>query len=113
NLDPFWKTGIRANRVLLLEPSHFAKYPVSPKSIDFALKLAENINGIKVYTGEFDEFVKENRTPEIYFKEHPTTRHYKGLEEDRDWIFPEVEGYFPSFFGYWKKCERLLKDKLN
>jgi len=24
-------------------------------------------------------------------------------------LFPEVNGYYPSFFGYWKKCERYLK----
>ena len=46
---------------------------------------------------------------QVYFKEHPTTRHYQGIQEQRDWLFPEVSGYFPSFFGYWKKCEKYLK----
>ena len=51
----------------------------------------------------------EKSKPVIYFKEHPTTKHYQGICEERDWLFPRVDGYFPSFFGYWKKCERLLK----
>jgi deoxyribodipyrimidine photo-lyase len=111
NLDPFWKAEIKANRVLLFEPTHFEKYPVSPKTIDFVLKLAENINGIQIYTGEFDELVTENNLSDIYFKEHPTATHYKGIEEPRDWMFPEIKEYYPSFFGYWRKCEKLLKAK--
>ena len=109
NLDPFWKSDIKANRVLLFEPTHFEKYPVSEKSIAFALKLAENIDSIKVYTGEFDEFITEYNLSKIHYKEHPTAAHYQGIETARDWMFPEVKGYFPGFFGYWKKCERLLK----
>ena len=35
NLDPLWKNGVSANRILLLEPSHFEAYPVSQKTIDF------------------------------------------------------------------------------
>ncbi len=111
NLDPFWKNEINANRILLLEPSHFEKYPVSSKTIEFVLKLAENIGGIKIYSGEFDELINEHSFSEIYFKEHPTNTHYQGIEESRDWMFPEIRNYYPSFFGYWRKCERLLKAK--
>ena len=109
NLNSFWKTDIKANRVLLLEPSHFEKYPVSPKTIEFVLRLAENINEIKVYVGEFDELKTEHNLSEIHFKEHPTNSHYEGLQEERDWMFPEIRGYFPSFFAYWKQCEKKLK----
>ncbi len=109
NLDPFWMSDIEANRVLLFEPSHFEKYPVSAKSIAFALKLAENISGIQVFAGEFDELKTECNLSEIHYKEHPTAAHYQGTETARDWMFPEIKGYFPGFFGYWKKCERSLK----
>ncbi len=109
NLDPFWKNDINANRILLLEPSHFEKYPVSPKTIEFVLKLAENISGIKIYSGEFSELINEHKLTDIYFKEHPTNAHYTGTEDARDWMFPEIKGYYPSFFGYWRKCEKLLK----
>ncbi len=111
NLDPFWQVDIEANRVLLFEPTHFEKYPVSEKAINFALKLAENISGIKIYTGEFDDLAREYDLREIHYKEHPTAAHYRGIETARDWMFPEIKGYFPGFFGYWKKCQRLLKTK--
>lgn len=109
NLDPRWKVDIRANRILLLEPEHFAKYPVSDKTLDFVLKLAANIEGIQVFTGAFKELVDKYSMNRVFFKEHPTTKHYSGVQESRDWLFPEVKGYFSSFFSYWKQCENLLR----
>lgn len=113
NLDPFWKNDVKANRILLLEPSHFEKYSVSAKTIDFVLKLSENIERIQVFTGEFDELKSEYDLSEIHFKEHPTNNHYVGTQDERDWMFPEIRGYFSSFFGYWKKCEKPLKLRIH
>jgi deoxyribodipyrimidine photo-lyase len=112
NLDPFWRKDENANRVLLLEPTHFVKYPVSPKTIKFVLKLAENIERIQIYVGEFSELKSEYNLSEMIFKEHPTNKHYVGTQDERDWMLPEVRGYFPSFFGFWKKCEKFLKRNL-
>jgi len=107
NLDPLWKNDIKANRILLLEPSHFEAYPVSKNTIDFILKLSENIENIQIYIGEFLAFTNEFAVSECYYKEHPLNNHYQGLEEARDWMFP-VEGYHSSFFKYWKKCKKHL-----
>lgn len=114
NVDPYWRTEEDVNRVLLLEPSHFNQYPVSDKVIDFIIKLADNINGIQVYCGEIFDIeilykannlaVKEM----IISKEHPAFMHYPGLKDERDWLFPEVKGYYPSFFSYWKNCQKWL-----
>lgn len=109
NLDPYWRTDLNANRVLLLEPSHFEKYPVSERSIDFALNLAGNIERIQVFVGEFAELRSQHAIEDIYFKEHPTATHYEGTQEERDWMCPEVRGFYPSFFSYWKKCEKAIK----
>ena len=108
NLDPFWHKDKDVNRVLLLEPSIFEKYPVSEKSIQFMFDLSKNIEGIQTFVGSFDELVTQHETTEIIYKEHPLNSHYRGLEESRDWMFP-VKGYFASFFGFWKKCEKSLK----
>ncbi|AWX46302.1 Deoxyribodipyrimidine photo-lyase [Flagellimonas maritima] len=108
NLDSEWKKDTSANRVLLLEPSHFKNYPVSKKSIDFVLATSKNIKNIQIYVGEFKELVASHNLKDIHFKEHPLNAHYKGTEEPRDWMF-KVEGYFPSFFGFWKKCKKQLK----
>lgn len=109
NLDPQWKQDVPMNRILLLEPSFFNKYPVSENTIAFVLALGRNIANLQVFTGEFSELVQHYRLNTIYYKEHPTCRHYSGIEVPRDWMFPEVNGYYPSFFSYWKQCEKYLK----
>ena len=114
NLDPNWKKGENVNRILLLEPSHFKNYPVSIKVIEFVINLSKNITGIQLYVGEVDEIVnvynQNNVAPseKVISKEHPAFKHYPGIREEREWMLPNVTGYFPSFFSYWKKCERIL-----
>lgn len=110
NLDPFWNKDLAANRILLLEPSHFKSYPISAKSIDFMLKLGENIPALQIYVGEFGEMLRDYGLANIYYKEHPLNDHYKGTEESRDWMF-EVKGYYRSFFGFWKRCKKELKHR--
>jgi len=75
NLDPYWKSGERANRILLLEPSHFSKYPISNKCLEFMLDLSKNINDIQVFVGEFQELSNTYALNKICFKEHPTNTH--------------------------------------
>ena len=107
NLDPLWHANEKANRILLLEPSHFTTYPISEKTIQFILTLKDNIPGLTIFTGEFEELkplVKGN----IYCKEHPLFNYSGAIVEGRDWMFPEVTGFYPSFFAFWKKAERLI-----
>jgi deoxyribodipyrimidine photo-lyase len=128
NLDPLWHADAPVNRILLLEPKHLNLFPITEKVLQFVIDLAKtNIPGIQIFIGNFEDLNQvlqtnsitanasvedtqsEKSKPVIYFKEHPTTKHYQGIREERDWLFPQVDGYFPSFFGYWKKCEKLLK----
>lgn len=107
NMDLNWHPNEVVNRVLLLEPSHFKKYPVSDKTIHFLLSIAQNIPDLQLFVGEFNELLSSYSLKNIRFKEHPTNNHFTGIEEPRDWIFP-VEGDYPSFFAYWKKCKSYL-----
>ncbi len=109
NLDPLWHKNQPGNRILLIEPVFFAKYPVSKKCINFMLALSENIKDIQIYTGSFQSFTQQYKATTIYYKEHPLNKGYSGNKEERDWITEEVAGYYPSFFAYWKKAERHLK----
>jgi deoxyribodipyrimidine photo-lyase len=109
NLDPLWKKNSDANRIILLEPSHFKKYPVSKKSIDFVLELSNNIPNAQIYVGSFDSLRKDYALGKVFYKEHPLNKHYQGMEEPRDWMF-KVQGYYPSFFAFWKKCKKEMKN---
>jgi deoxyribodipyrimidine photo-lyase len=112
NLDPQWRKDIEANRVLLLEPSHFKDYPISENVLQFIIDLSKNIDGIQIFVGELSDI--RNAYPvynngDIIFKEHPVFKHYKGVQDEREWMFPQVTGFHNSFFAYWKKCEKILK----
>jgi deoxyribodipyrimidine photo-lyase len=107
NLDPLWHSGLQANRILLLEPSHFLQYPVSEKVLQFIINLSKNIQGIQIFTGEFFDLQK-NFTNEIIYKAHPTNTHYTGNAENNDGILKNLTGYYPSFFNFWKKCKPYL-----
>ncbi|MEQ8325314.1 MAG: FAD-binding domain-containing protein [Cytophagales bacterium] len=109
NLDPNWHKGEGLQRVLLLEPSFFEAHPVSSLCIDFVLDLAKNIADISIFVGEFKDLQLECGD-EIHFKEHPTNSHYVGTEEPREWL-TGIQGYFPSFFSFWKKGIKELSVK--
>ncbi len=108
NLDPKWRTEKKANRILLIEPSVFENYPISKKSMDFMLNLSKNIDDIQLFVGSFEGLKVLTEVSPIYFKEHPLNTHYKGIEDQRDWMFT-VKGYYPSFFKFWNKCKKELK----
>ena len=108
NIDPEWYKGEDMQRIFLMEPSFFNENPVNQKCIDFALALIDNIPGINIFVGEFSEFNKFVDAEHIVYKEHPTNSHYQGTQVPRDWL-SSVAGYYPSFFGFWKKCKKELK----
>ena len=109
NLDPLWRKEEDVNRILLLEPSHFQKFPLSEKVLAFIINLSHNIPNCQVMVGEVSELkmlyadstLGENA---LISKEHPAFHYYPGIKNQRDWIYPEVIGYFSSFFSFWKKC---------
>ena len=107
NTDPYWKKTLDCNRILLLEPSIFKRYPVCDKAIAFLLKLSHEILGIKIFTGEFSDLTK-NFQNTIYYKQHPLNSNYRGVEDSRDWL-TSIEGYYPSFFSFWNKAKKELK----
>lgn len=107
NLDPYWHGGEEFQRVLLLEPSFFEKFPVSQKCLDFFLDLSSNIADIQVFVGEFDELNSMVSSEHLIYKEHPTNSLYKGKEEPREWM-SSVQGDYPSFFAFWKKSKKEL-----
>lgn len=109
NLNPTWRADEEANRILLLEPSVFDKYPVSKQSIDFVLALGKNIPNLQVFVGEFSELMSQHKlnSSSIYYKEHPLNLNYSGNEDARDWMF-SVKGYYTSFFRFWNKAKKEL-----
>lgn len=109
NLSPTWRADMKANRILLLEPETFKKYPVSQSCISFAIQLSKNIDGIQLFVGSFDELKKKLHDETIYFTEHPLNAHYQGVEDERPWMIPSTKEVRGSFFSFWKKNEKAVR----
>lgn len=109
-LNPGWRQETTANRILLLEPDHFNRFPVSSNVLQFILDLArQNISGIQVFVGNFHELQQQLQPGQpVYYPDHPLHRHFRGTADPYPWLFPEVQGYHGSFFSFWKKVERYL-----
>ena len=108
NLDPEWHKNEAGERILLLEPSHFEKHPISEHVMQFIIDQSKCIPNIKVCACEFSALKKEWPNANFIYKKHPTAKNYSGTEEIPLSLFPEINGYFPSFSSYWKKAEREL-----
>jgi deoxyribodipyrimidine photo-lyase len=114
NLDPSWRINENLNRVLVLEPSHFNSNPISKNVLNFILQLSKNIPEIQIFVGEIAEIITLYAETDmdikkaIISKEHPAFEYYPGIKDERNWIFPSVTGYYPSFFKYWQKCQKSL-----
>ncbi len=108
NLDPNYHTDGDVQKVLIIEPSHFKKFPVSEKVMNFIVDLArDNIEGIQMYVGEQSELIK-NFDGKIYYQYHKNVEHWQGAKELQDELFPEVQGYYKNFFSFWKKCQKFI-----
>lgn len=107
NLDPLWRSDQPANRVFLIEPSHFKKFPVSKRVLDFMVALSANIPEIQVFVGELDQIEGLSKFPGIYSKSHPAFKHYPGAKDQPEWMFPEAT-VKSSFSSFWKSCGKRL-----
>ena len=107
NIDPNWRKNEKANRVLIFEPKIFLEYPISQKCLDFSINLSKNINDIQIFFGDIDLLKSKYGVSKFIFKEHPLNSHYKGEEDERDWLF-KIEGEYLSFFKYWNKIRKKL-----
>lgn len=115
HLDPAWRQHEAANRILVLEPSHYRRFPVGEQVLHFIIQLSKNIEGCQVFTGEVAQLeayvgalTGNNAVPSFITREHPAFGHFPGQKDNREWLSPAVNGYFPSFFSYWKKLEKHL-----
>ena len=108
NLDPKWRESESHRRILLLDADEFERRPISARTLEFVLALSKNIYELEIVYGRFDALQAQLPEHTFIYKEHPTQIGWKGQEDTRDWIFPEVTQYTPSFFGFWKKCEKYL-----
>ncbi|AWI26754.1 FAD-binding domain-containing protein [Flavobacterium pallidum] len=108
NMDPLWHEDFEADRILVLEPGHFKKFPIGENLVRFILSIAVGIKGIQLYRGELNDLVKKYPYVDFVAKEHPLFRHWNVRFDSRDWIVPEITGFYSSFSKYYNECEKKI-----
>jgi deoxyribodipyrimidine photo-lyase len=102
-LDPTFHEGEEGNRILVIEPSHFAKHPMSPQTMQFIYDLAANIPGLQIYYGEYASLNLKG-----VFRDHPINAHFQGTREVHPTLAQGLQGEFNSFFSFWNKLSKKL-----
>ena len=92
---------------MIFEPKIFEEYPVSQKCLDFSIDLSKNIDDIQIFFGDIDLLSSEHNVSNFIYKEHPLNSHYKGKEDERDWLF-KIEGEYLSFLNTGTRLEKNL-----
>lgn len=112
HLDPKWRQDMEANRVLVLEPDHFDRFPVAEQVLDFILAVSQNISGLQVYTGTPSDLPLGD-VPSVHTKHHQAFQHWPGQKDKRDIIFRSIDDSDVGlvFTPYWKEhCYPRLKE---
>lgn len=110
NLDPLWYRNEAMNRILLLEPSHFLKYPVSGKVLTFILELASSISGIQIFSGEYADLVNKFPSHQFITREHPLFTYQGATIEPREWLAEKVTDYYPSFSKFYAAVKKQYEE---
>jgi deoxyribodipyrimidine photo-lyase len=115
NLDPTFAAESEHSdsqeRLLLLEPSHFERFRISPKRMDFILALAQNISNLKIVWADFEELSKIlSNFKSIKFKSHPAANWNVPAEKISGFLFEGVNPPFRSYFDFWNKAKKQLKN---
>jgi len=103
-LNKDWRSEIIANRILVLEPSWFANFPISKNVTDSILEIASYIPGIQIFVGDINELVPHLGN-EIYYMSHPSVTDWSGQADQMPLLFPEVSlKSYNSFSSFWNQC---------
>ena len=71
-LNTAWREDVDANRIVLLEPSWFARFPVSPTVTEYIMRCARAIPGARAVVAEFDDL---DLGHDVTFMGHPSVPH--------------------------------------
>lgn len=104
SIDPLWRREEKGKRIFVIEPRLFDKFPVSTLVMNHMLTILRvHIPEVQVYVGNIETLLDIEKA-EVFSKRHPATAHYPGTKDRGEELYPEVQGYFTSFFNFWKAC---------
>ncbi|MFM6945957.1 MAG: FAD-binding domain-containing protein [Flavobacteriales bacterium] len=112
HLDPKWRAASAANRILFWDLAHWQDYPFSEKIYHWINALAaRNIPSLQIYVGRWEDLALHLNLQQTFTKEHPQTTPYHIQQDPRGWLYPDFDQQPGSFFSFWKKVQKHLKNE--
>ncbi len=112
HLDPHWKEEQEGNRILFWDLDHWQDYPYSEKTFNWINDLANlTIPNLQIVVGTWDTFKSSIVLEQTFCKEHPLTATYGIQTDERAWLLPDFKGQPGSFFNFWKKVQKHLRNE--
>lgn len=106
-INPDWRNDEVGERILMIEPDWFDEFPVSPTVLDSIVTVAQTqIPGIKVVVGNVKD-LNISADAEIFSVSYPTHENWPGVVDPAPRLFPQVTGYYSSFFKFWEACSKI------
>jgi deoxyribodipyrimidine photo-lyase len=101
-----WRAEEVGERIFVIEPRLFDKHPVSNRVLEHMLAVVQTqVPSANVYVGNVETLPGITQAT-VYSQTHPTTTHYPGTHDAVSELFPEVHGYYPSFFKFWEAVNK-------
>lgn len=112
HLDPNWRAATEGNRILFWDLANWQQYPFTEKIYDWINALAQlNIPDLQIFVGNWEELQQHIHSTNIISKEHPLLAAYDIQLDPRDWLLPHFKQQPGSFFNFWKKVRKHLKNE--
>lgn len=109
-LDPTWRAAESARRILVIDPAWFDRFPVSDLVMDFIVRQGETvIPDLEVHVGSMEDLFGWADAASVCAQAHQTNRTWPVRFDPVERLFPEVAGYYPSFFKYWQAVQQVYR----
>lgn len=101
--------NFKGEKIFFIDKSFFNEFAISEQRLNFYFALAANVSDMKICIGEYNSLSAKLKNSNVYYVAHPMVKHWKGICLEPQKMFPELKGReFRSFFGFWKKAEKML-----
>lgn len=117
HLDPEWHAGEEGQHVIVIEPKWLKQFPMSQKRFSFIMHWVEQIQSmndqsVQIVYAYYNDLARNfSSDTRVIFQAHNACKHWRTTNakvEGYPWLFPELEGDYPSFFNYWNKAKKQL-----
>jgi deoxyribodipyrimidine photo-lyase len=112
HLDPNWRAEEAANKLLFWDLDSWNDYPFTENVFHWINALAKvQIPDIQIVVGSWGNFKTTLQAERTFTKEHPLTSTYGIQTDNRTWLLPEFKAQPGSFFNFWKKVQKHLRNE--